>query len=327
MHPHAPTKVTAGVRVVRSIGVDGSDMTRATTLSVLGNTRLRIVHRTRFQFAETLPTCELRTYLNPRDNPYQRVISHEVSVSPHASTRWQSHDDHGNQRDSAIVKAPEDGELREVEITSVSTLDVTQPTPAVVVDSPWEAVAEVSQGRHFWPYLLPSIGIPAGSAIDGYAQLSFRDGCSLGEGICTLLERVKRDFDSPVSDTHSNPQRLLAQRRGRAEDMTNFTVACLRAMGLPTRYLRGYAVRPIDGDSHMHCWASVWTGDAWLDIDPAQGRIGRLGHILVARGRDAAELAPVTARAEGGSQCWRQTEVLLREAAFEPLPFRGVPAA
>jgi transglutaminase-like putative cysteine protease len=292
-------------------------MTQATTHRVLGTTRLRITHRTRYRFEEPLKSCRLRTYLQPQDTLSQRLVHHRIDVLPEARSKWQSHDDHGNLRTTFQLS----GQLREVEVLATSTVELDRrPCPAVVIDGDWQTVAERSQrDRRFWGYLIPSVGIPSGPSIKTYAQVSFPDGCALGEGLLSLLDRLSRDF-GPKATT----LRAAASLLPKTTDLTSFTVACLRAVGLPTRYLSGYR---LDTKPHQHAWASVWTGSDWLDVDPLRGRVGRLDHILLAQGRDAADIAPLNAKAQDAGRCRRETEIQIREPAFDALPFAESPAS
>ena len=64
-------------------------MTHATTQRVLGTTRLRVSHRTRFQFAGPLQACRLRAYLKPLETLSQRLVHHQLEILPGPHQRWQ----------------------------------------------------------------------------------------------------------------------------------------------------------------------------------------------------------------------------------------------
>ena len=54
---------------------------------------------------------------------------------------------------------------------------------------------------------------------------------------------------------------------------------------------------PVEGESHA--WVEIWTGD-WNAIDPTAGRPIDAHYVLVARGRDYADVAPVKGVFRGG---------------------------
>ena len=139
----------------------------------------------------------------------------------------------------------------------------------------------------------------------------------MSEGLGDLLDRIRRDLAGDGDASPGSAKALLRGRTG-SEELTCFVIACLRSLGLPTRFMQGYRLEGA-GAPKQHAWASVWTGHDWLDVDPTLGRLGRVGHLLVAQGRDAAEVAPISVQTRGGGHCWRETEIQIREPAFSGL--------
>jgi transglutaminase-like putative cysteine protease len=45
----------------------------------------------------------------------------------------------------------------------------------------------------------------------------------------------------------------------------------------------------------MHAWVSLWCGDTfgWIDLDPTNDILIGNDHIVLARGRDYADISPV----------------------------------
>jgi transglutaminase-like putative cysteine protease len=93
-------------------------------------------------------------------------------------------------------------------------------------------------------------------------------------------------------------QEAWDQGQGVCQDIAHLTVALLREVGLPARYVSGYLhpepeARPGDtvtGESHA--WVEYWTGE-WVAADPTnQAPVGEC-HVVVARGRDYADVPPL----------------------------------
>jgi transglutaminase-like putative cysteine protease len=87
------------------------------------------------------------------------------------------------------------------------------------------------------------------------------------------------------------------QRRGVCRDFAHLAVTFCRCMNIPARYCTGYLGDigvPID-DSPMDfsAWFEVYLGDRWYTFD-ARHNTPRIGRILMARGRDATDVAIVT---------------------------------
>jgi transglutaminase-like putative cysteine protease len=92
---------------------------------------------------------------------------------------------------------------------------------------------------------------------------------------------------------------------GVCQDFAHLTLALVRAMGVPARYCSGYMHPNGDADigatveGESHAWLEVWTGD-WEALDPTAGRRIDTHHVLVARGRDYADVPPVKGIFQGG---------------------------
>ena len=51
----------------------------------------------------------------------------------------------------------------------------------------------------------------------------------------------------------------------------------------------------LEGADAMHAWASVWCGDdaGWIGFDPTNDMLAGTDHIVLAIGRDYADVAPM----------------------------------
>ncbi len=99
---------------------------------------------------------------------------------------------------------------------------------------------------------------------------------------------------------HSRPTRTAAETRsegrGVCRDFAHLAIALCRAMNIPARYCTGYA-SDIGQSSpfaamDFAAWMEVYLGGRWWVFDPRNNDI-RFGRILIARGRDAADV-PLT---------------------------------
>lgn len=99
---------------------------------------------------------------------------------------------------------------------------------------------------------------------------------------------------------HSRPTRTAAETyaegRGVCRDYAHLAIAFCRAMNIPARYCTGYlsdiGEQPPYGPMDFAAWMEVWLGGAWRTFDP-RNNAPRIGRILIARGRDAADV-PLT---------------------------------
>jgi transglutaminase-like putative cysteine protease len=83
------------------------------------------------------------------------------------------------------------------------------------------------------------------------------------------------------------------ERKGVCRDYAHLAIAFCRCMNIPARYCTGYLgdigvprVDPMD----FSAWFEVYLGGAWHTFD-ARNNKPRIGRILMARGRDATDVA------------------------------------
>jgi transglutaminase-like putative cysteine protease len=87
------------------------------------------------------------------------------------------------------------------------------------------------------------------------------------------------------------------ERRGVCRDYTHLAIAFCRCMGIPARYATGYlgdiCVPADPNPMDFSAWFEVFLGGRWHTFD-ARNNTPRVGRVLMARGRDAADVALVT---------------------------------
>ncbi len=87
------------------------------------------------------------------------------------------------------------------------------------------------------------------------------------------------------------------ERRGVCRDFAHLAVAFCRCMNIPARYCAGYlgdmGTPPPYGVMDFAAWFEVYLDGAWHTFD-ARNNIPRIGRVLMARGRDAADVAIAT---------------------------------
>jgi transglutaminase-like putative cysteine protease len=86
-------------------------------------------------------------------------------------------------------------------------------------------------------------------------------------------------------------------RRGVCRDYAHLGIAMCRALNIPARYCTGYIAGvelPSPADPmDFSAWFEAYLGGRWLTVDPRHLR-PKTGRVLIARGRDAADVAITT---------------------------------
>ncbi len=91
-------------------------------------------------------------------------------------------------------------------------------------------------------------------------------------------------------------------KRGVCRDFAHLAVTFCRCMNVPARYCTGYlgdiGVPKDPAPMDFSAWFEVYLGDRWYTFD-ARHNHPRIGRILMARGRDATDVAIVTSFGPG----------------------------
>lgn len=100
---------------------------------------------------------------------------------------------------------------------------------------------------------------------------------------------------------HARPTKtaweVYNERRGVCRDYAHLAIALCRSLNIPARYCTSYlgdiGVPPDDAAMDFAASMEVFLGGAWRTFDPRNNR-QRIGRVLIARGRDAADVAITT---------------------------------
>ena len=82
------------------------------------------------------------------------------------------------------------------------------------------------------------------------------------------------------------------ERTGVCRDFAHLAIAFTRCMNIPARYVNGYIPDigvPVTGPMDYAAWMEVYLDGAWYTFDP-RNNIPRIGRVVVAYGRDAADV-------------------------------------
>ena len=245
--------------------------------------------------------------LTPIDRDHQRVHAAALDITPTPIERREGKDFFGNRITWISFDQPHDTlTVRVAARIAVEAKAAIKPsdTPA------WEDVrAAAFACADLSPQapshcLFPSRQVSLDPEIRDYAAISFPPGRAVLEGAADLMHRIKNEFVYEVGATTASttPPMSFALRRGVCQDFTHIMISGMRSLGLPVAYVSGYlrTVQPagetkLEGADAMHAWASVWCGDeaGWIGFDPTNDMLAGTDHIVLAIGRDYADVAPM----------------------------------
>ena len=266
-----------------------------------------IRHVTRFDYggAVRFARCNLR--LKPIFWSGQSLADYRLTIGPSGRTAPARAEAGLANVMRLVVEEP----VRHLVIESACRMTVDRPIP---IPSPADptlgAIAAAARAsRDPSPagpaaYLFPSPLIPLDRAIADWCAPDLDPDRPCLEAAIALARRIQGafEFDGTATFVDTPPHEAFAKRRGVCQDFAQIMITGLRAAGLPAAYVSGYIrTLPPPGQERLvgadatHAWVLLWCGDAlgWVGVDPTNGIWMANDHIVMAIGRDYAEIAPV----------------------------------
>lgn len=274
--------------------------------------KLSVSHRTFYRYTSPVVQSQHLIHLSPRTTERQVVRHHSLLIEPAPAARYDGFDAFGNHMAVLDIELPH----KELVLHARSTVETLVPASRdLSTSAPWDRLDETlaRSGEiplDVVPFRCGSRLTTASLSIADYAALSFPPGRPVLCGAMDLTLRIYREFvfDPKATDISTPIHDVFRHRRGVCQDFAHFSLACLRAMRIPARYVSGYILtRPppgaprLQGADASHAWISVWAPDSgWVDLDPTNGIAVTDEHVTVACGRDYDDVSPISGLLLGG---------------------------
>ena len=148
-------------------------------------------------------------------------------------------------------------------------------------------------------YLLPSRYCEVDSELADFAWANFSTiapGWSRVQAICDFVHGHIQ-FDYQKARATRTALDAFRERVGVCRDFTHLAVTLCRCMNIPARYVTGYLgdirIPRVPDPMDFSAWMEAYLGGQWFTFDPRHNR-RRIGRIVIARGRDATDVAITT---------------------------------
>lgn len=236
----------------------------------------------------------------------QRLIAGSVSVSPEPDETVSLTDFFGNPATSIMFRSPH--EALDIRMQARVQVDLPEPvadfSPLVgKLKAELDALWSVDAGS---PHHLcgQSPRLRDNAAIAAYARDTVTAGMTVREAALALCKRIHTDFkyDPEATTVDTTPSEAFTLKKGVCQDFSHVMIVALRSLGIPAGYVSGFlrTIPPpgkerLEGADAMHAWVRVWCGESlgYLELDPTNDIPAGCDHIVVAYGRDYADVAPV----------------------------------
>ncbi len=266
-----------------------------------------IRHVTRFDYDQPVAFARCNLRLKPILWSGQMIEEYALSVQPGGRT-YPARAEAGLAN---VVRLLVEHDASSLTIESRARVRVDRQIPIPAASDP--AIAQIAawarDSRDPTPagpaaYLFPSPLIPLDRDIAAWCAEELQPERGILEAGIALAQRIQRDFafDPTATLVDTPPHEAFAKRGGVCQDFAQIMLSGLRAAGLPAAYVSGYLrTLPPPGQPRLvgadatHAWVLLWCGPdlGWVGVDPTNGIWMAEDHIVMAIGRDYADIAPI----------------------------------
>lgn len=257
--------------------------------------RIRIVHRTGFSYAEPATASYNEARMLPHSGGEQFVLQAGLDIRPGAAQH--SYLDYWGTRVSTFeVLTPH----RELSVTATSVVEV-RPLPRSQQELEWPELEAASRSTVALVEASTLSGAtePASDVAALAAEIT-AEGAPIGETALEICRAVgsSMEYMRGVTGVHSTAREAWIERKGVCQDIAHVALGALRSVGIPARYVSGYLHPDPDaavGETvigESHAWVEWFAGE-WRGYDPTN--LAEIGgsHVLVGRGRDYSDVPPL----------------------------------
>lgn len=136
------------------------------------------------------------------------------------------------------------------------------------------------------------------------------------QAVCDYVHR-HLTFGYSYANQYRTAAQAFQERRGVCRDYAHLAIAFCRALNIPARYCTSYlgdiGVPPVDEPMDFSASFEAYLGGRWYSFDP-RNNARRIGRILIAYGRDAADVAISTAFGPHVLERFQVTTVEVRDS-------------
>ncbi|HJQ07447.1 MAG TPA: transglutaminase family protein [Nocardioides sp.] len=258
--------------------------------------QLRIVHVTGFEYDGEVSASYNEARMTPQTSAHQTVSHTRLEVTPHPWT--QAYRDYwGTIVTGFEVLAPH-GSLT---VTATCMVQTEGPRPASGTPLTWAELLDGPTAENLCEYLTVTDRVrpPADLVEQTRALVASGGGPSeVAREVCGLVRKAV-DYVPGSTDVHDEAATAWSQGSGVCQDIVHLVVGALRSIGLPARYVSGYllpSTDPVVGEAvhgESHAWVEWWDG-SWTAYDPTNDEQPGERHVIVATGRDYADVRPLS---------------------------------
>ena len=248
-----------------------------------------ISHHTKLHYSEPISESVMQVRVMPRTDDRQVLRQFVIKVTPDAKachhTDWLGNNVH---QFSILNSHPK------IVIASHCIVE-TRPTRESLAElvAPLEGLIRDHRSRDFLQCHGQVNDDPTLAVLA--AKIGLHKVSRVGEAI-DIVTRCTRElivYRAGATRSSSTVSDILQAGAGVCQDFTHLSLALLRRVGLPCRYVSGYLYKPGVPELQTHAWGEAFVpGVGWLAFDPTHAQLANEAYVTVAIGRSYADVPP-----------------------------------
>lgn len=263
--------------------------------------RISTRHTSAYRYRGPVVASYNEARITPRTTDGQRVLESSLRVDPE-TTLYRYQDYFGSTVVAFDIPAPHE----QLVVVGTSIVE-TAPSRSLPIGPSWGELGDAAAADRFIEYLAPTAYATADTELTDLARELGRTP-SPTDAVDAVSNGIRSHMTYELGATGVSTSALEAwrARRGVCQDFAHLGLLLLRVLGIPARYVSGYlhpdpeAAIGTTVSGAGHAWLECWLGN-WVAVDPTHGDTVGNRHIIVARGRDYADVAPFRGAYQGGA--------------------------
>ncbi|GAB3525428.1 transglutaminase family protein [Arthrobacter monumenti] len=267
-------------------------------------TRLRIVHRTGYAYANRVSMSYNEARMTPLTDQNQVVLESYLEIKPTHAVVGNYRDYWGTRVTTFDMQFPHEM----LDVSATTTVEVFRSDPVISEEAllDWDELHSPGITNDFADWLPQTRLSSTGDEVQEKARevVADKNPYEAARAVFDWL-RDEMEYVQGVTGVHSNAEEAWLERKGVCQDLAHLAIGVLRGLGIPAQYVSGYLhPRPSAGigetvQGESHAWIEWYDGE-WRGWDPTNGSPVGDFHVSVARGRDYRDVPPLKGILSGG---------------------------
>jgi len=254
-----------------------------------------IRHHTCYHYSQPVRLSPQLLRFYPRTDGAQRVIQHQLNITPTPQGQNNHLELEGNQ----VTQVWFGGVTDQLIIDVTMQVETLRHNPFDFILAPEATVLPI---QHEYDHACAQAYLQRIEINDAVTAFAAQLSLTVNRDTLRFLDQLNRQLFSDFQHMHrdtgapQSPVHTLQSRRGACRDLAVLFVDCCRAEGIAARFASGYQKGDLKSERrHLHAWPEVYLpGGGWRGFDPTHGMPVADNHVTIAAAAHSRDTMPVS---------------------------------